>query len=84
MLGYALALDPNRWFKRFCELPSVSLTVILTSVLVASTDLPGTPPGDPADRIIIATARAFGYMLVMRDATILEYGSDGHVQAIEC
>lgn len=54
------------------------------SVLVASTALPGTPPEDPADRIIIATARAFGYVLVTRDAKVLKYGSDGHVRAIEC
>ena len=79
-----LALDPNRWFERFCELPSVSLAGMPTSVLVASTALPGTPPEDPADRIIIATARAFGYVLVTRDAKVLKYGSDGHVRAIEC
>ena len=80
----ALALDPNRWFERFCELPSVNLTAMPPSVLVASTAMPGTPPEDPADRIIIATARTFGYALVTRDARILEYGAHGHVRAIEC
>ena len=51
----ALALDPDLWFQRFCELPSVTLAAMPTSVLVSSTRLPGQPPRDPADRIIIAT-----------------------------
>lgn len=80
----ALALEPDDWFERFCELPSVSLAAMPPSVLVASTKLPGSPPTDPADRIIIATARASGYVLVTRDAEILEYGSHGHVQVVEC
>ena len=80
----ALALDPELWFRRFCELPSVRLAAMPTSVLVASATLPGTPPRDPADRIIIATARAFGYVLTTRDARILDYGSQGHVRVIEC
>ena len=80
----ALALDPDPWFQRFCELPSVTLAAMPTSVLVSSTRLPGSPPRDPADRIIIATARTLGYVLATRDATILEYGSQGHVRVIEC
>ena len=80
----AVALDPGRWFERFCELPSVSLADMPTAVLVASTALPGAPPEDPADRIILATARAFAYTVVTRDAKILKYGSEGHVQAIAC
>ena len=80
----ALALDPDLWFQRFCELPSVTLAAMPTSVLVSSTRLPGQPPRDPADRIIIATARAFGYVLATRDVRILEYGAQGHVRIIEC
>lgn len=80
----ALALDPAPWFERFCELPSVTLAAMPAGVLIASTTLPGTPPPDPADRIIIATARASGYVLVTRDARILDYGAAGHVRVIEC
>ncbi|MCY3845007.1 MAG: type II toxin-antitoxin system VapC family toxin [Acidobacteria bacterium] len=80
----ALALDPDLWFRRYCDLPSVTLAAMPPSVLVSSTGLPGAPPRDPADRILIATARTFGYVLVTRDARILEYGSRGHVRVIEC
>ncbi len=80
----ALALNPDLWFNRFCDLPGVTLAAMPPSVLVASTALPGQPPGDPADRILIATARAFGYALVTRDEKILEYGTRGHVQVLAC
>ena len=80
----ALAFDPDIWFQRFSELPSVTLAAMPTSVLVSSTRLPGRPPRDPADRIIIATARAFGYVLATRDAKALEYGAQGHLRVIEC
>ena len=80
----ALALDPALWFERFRDLPGVTLGAMPPSVLVASTTLPGQPPGDPADRILIATARAFGYVVVTRDDKILKYGAHGHVQVMAC
>ena len=80
----ALALNPDLWFQRFCDLPGVTLAAMPPSVLVASTTLPGQTLGGPADRILIATARAFGYVLVTRDEKILEYGAHGHVQVLAC
>lgn len=80
----ALALDPDLWFQRFCDLPGINLAAMPATVLAASTRLPDQPPGDPADRILIATARAFGYFLVTRDGGIREYGSRGHVQVLAC
>ncbi|MCE2541405.1 MAG: type II toxin-antitoxin system VapC family toxin [Acidobacteria bacterium] len=80
----ALALDPDLWFQRFCDLPGVTLAAMPPTVLVASTTLPDQPPGDAADRILIATARASGYVLVTRDEKILDYGARGHVQVLVC
>ena len=81
-----LSLDtsPEIWFDRFCALPGVVLADMPPSVLVASTSLPGVPPRDPADRILIATARAYELTLVTRDGEILEYGDEGHVRALAC
>lgn len=80
----ALAIDPEAWFENFCSLPGVALAKMPPSVLVASANLPGTPPTDPADRILITTARAFGYTLVTRDKLLLKYGEYGHVQVMGC
>lgn len=79
-----LALDPQVWFERACAFPGVSLAKMPPSVLIASTRLPGAPPRDPVDRILIATARAFEYTLVTRDQEMLAYGGGGHVQVMAC
>ena len=80
----ALAISPDIWFERFCELPGVALAEMPPSVLIASANLPGAPPADPVDRILVATAREFGYTLVTRDGRLLEYGSRGHVGVMGC
>lgn len=80
----ALASGPDVWFDRFCKLPGVTLAELSPSVLVASVNLPGAPPSDPVDRILVATAREFGYTLVTRDRHLLAYGDLGHVRAMGC
>lgn len=39
--------------------------------------------GDPADRMIVATARELGCMLLTADEKILAYAAGGHVKAID-
>ena len=80
----ALSLNPEIWFDRICALPGVVLAGMPPSVLIASCSLPGSPPADPADRILAATARAFGYTLVTRDRHLLNYGGEGHIQVMGC
>lgn len=80
----ALAMNPQSWFDHLCGLPDVTLGDMPPSVLIASCALPGSPPADPADRILAATARAFGYTLVTRDRILLDYGAEGHVRVLGC
>ena len=80
----ALSLDPEVWFDRFLALPGVTLAKMPPPVLIASCALPGAPPADPVDRILAATARAFGYTLVTRDRHLLDYGGHGHVGVVGC
>ena len=80
----ALSLAPAVWFEHFCALPGVTLAELPPEVLIASCALPGAPPADPVDRILSATARAFGYTLVSRDRHLLAYGGDGHIRAMGC
>ena len=54
------------------------------AILIASSFLPGEPPRDPADRIIAATARAFGQTLITRDGELLPYAKAGYLAAINC
>lgn len=78
------ALPPQRWFRRVLEVPGVRLADMPPEVLIASSFLPGSPPRDPADRILAATAREYDYALVTRDATMLSYAREGHILALEC
>lgn len=80
----ALDLGPEEWFERFLRLPGIRLADLTPRLLIASTMLPGQPPGDPADRIVIATARALHVPVVTRDRLILTYAAAGHVGAVRC
>lgn len=79
-----LLMAPERWFERLMEAPGLRLADISATVLVASCFLPGTPPSDPADRILAATAREYGYTLVTRDRPLLEYAEQGNLKALAC
>lgn len=79
-----LLITPQRWFARLLETPNVRLADMSPELLIASSFLPGTPPRDPVDRIILATARDLGCTLITRDRTLLDYGEQGHVRAVEC
>jgi len=79
-----LLMTPQRWFARLLNIPGVQLAELTSDILIASSFLPGDPPRDPADRIIIATARDLGATLITRDNLILKYAEHGQVSTIEC
>lgn len=80
----AIPFSPLEWFDTLAALPGVALAPLDAAVLTASHALPGIPPRDPADRIIIATARALRVPIVTRDQLILAYADEGHVMAMPC
>jgi PIN domain nuclease of toxin-antitoxin system len=61
----------------------ISLVNLDADIAAESTLLPGEPHGDPADRFLIAAARARGFVLVTRDESIIEYGNAGYVRVME-
>jgi PIN domain nuclease of toxin-antitoxin system len=77
-------MSPQRWFERLLEAPGVRLADMSADVLISSSFLPGAPPRDPADRILAATAREYGYRLMTRDTPLLTYARQGHLQALAC
>lgn len=79
-----LLIRPERWFANLFEVPGVHLADMPPELLIASSYLPGKPPRDPADRIIVATARDLGATLITRDRALLDYGEQGHVRVVEC
>ena len=80
----SLGVTPQRWFARILAMPNVHLAELSPDILIASCFLPGKPPRDPADRILLATARDLDATLITRDRLLLKYGEDGQVSTIAC
>ncbi|HEY0265987.1 MAG TPA: type II toxin-antitoxin system VapC family toxin [Rhizomicrobium sp.] len=78
------SLSPQRWFERLSTLPGIAVCALDANILLASSFLPGEIHGDPADRMMAATAREHGFVLVTRDQALLDYAGRGHLAAIAC
>ncbi|MDK4738516.1 type II toxin-antitoxin system VapC family toxin [Rhizobium sp. CNPSo 3464] len=76
----ALGEDVGRWLDTMLALPGLQLAPIEPAIAVDSTRLPGEFHSDPADRIIVATARFHRVPLLTADRAILSYGDKGHVE----
>jgi PIN domain nuclease of toxin-antitoxin system len=88
MLGakgrFKSSLTPQRWFERLRSTPGIQLCDLTPDVLLASSSLPGKLHRDPADRILAATAREYGFTLVTRDDALLDYGKQGYLSVLKC
>ena len=69
----ALDRDVQIWIKQALSLGNIRLEPLTPAIAVRSTRLPGELSGDPADRMIVATAMEFGAPLVTCDKRILKY-----------
>ncbi|MFI4988987.1 MAG: type II toxin-antitoxin system VapC family toxin [Alphaproteobacteria bacterium] len=72
----ALTPDPAAWLERFLAQPGVRETPLSMQAALHSSFLPGSFHGDPADRMLVATARELDVPLMTRDALILAYAAE--------
>jgi PIN domain nuclease of toxin-antitoxin system len=81
-----LVLSPTAqlWLADLLARPGFRKVPLEPEVAMSASYLPGSFPRDPADRLLIATARELGVPLVTRDRRILGYAEAGHVEAIPC
>ena len=70
------------WIERSLEAPGIVVCPLSPKIAAESTALPDEFHGDPADKIIVATARIIGAPLVTKDEKILEYSKDGYLACI--
>jgi PIN domain nuclease of toxin-antitoxin system len=80
----SLPASPLRWFNGVLSMPGAMLTDLTPEILIEASGLPDCPMRDPADQILVATARALDLPIMTRDRVILSYASEGHVRAIAC
>lgn len=74
-----LTLATDDWLQQAIMYPGVQLLDLTLPIIVESTQLPGTFHRDPADQIIVATARIHNLPLLTIDHKILNYP---HVQTL--
>jgi PIN domain nuclease of toxin-antitoxin system len=74
--------DVADWLNTALSLPGIHLEPLSPAIAVASTRLPWEVHPDPADRILLATARHLDATLVTADRRILDYGAHGFVHCL--
>ena len=78
-----LNADVMQWILAALSKPGVTLAPLEPEIAVASTRLPFEMHADPADRILVATARHLGATLVTADQTLLAMAAKGHFAAMD-
>jgi PIN domain nuclease of toxin-antitoxin system len=74
----------QEWLRDFLARPGVRVLALKPDVALGASHLPGDLHRDPADRLLIASARSLDVPIVTRDERILAYAGQGHVQATAC
>ncbi len=77
-----LAMPVDDWMDFVFGEEGMVLAPLTAATGVDAGSLPGSIHGDPADRIVIATARALRCPLLTSDRRILRYAKEGHVRVI--
>lgn len=73
------SMDVESWIEEVTQIEDVRFIPIDNEIAIKSTLLPGEFHKDPADRMIVATARSLAAPLVTADKRILHYE---HVKTI--
>ena len=79
-----IAISENMldWFSKALSAPGIRLAPLTPDIAHESANLPGEFHGDPADRLIVATARVLDGVLLTFDKEIIKYAKKGHVRYV--
>lgn len=78
-----LEMDIMDWLKHWIELPGIQIAELTFQVAILSNRLPGNIHGDPADRILIASAFEEKALLVTADEKILQFSKEPFISAYD-
>jgi PIN domain nuclease of toxin-antitoxin system len=79
----ALPMNVRTWVEQALSKPGIAVAPLTPEIAIESVHLPGDLHGDPADRMLVATARVLGATLVTKDAQLIRYSRQRHVRALE-
>lgn len=63
----------RQWLEQATNAPGLALAELTPAILVESCELPAPFHGDPADQMIVASARHYSSMLVTKDRNLRRY-----------
>ena len=72
-----ISCDPELWISEALDMTGLRVIPLTPTIAYRSTALPKPCPNDPADQIIIATAREEKATIITKDEQIIQYK---HVQ----
>ena len=72
------------FFEQFVKRSSCLVCDLTPAILANASFLPNSVHRDPADCLMMTTARTLGLTLVTRDRAILAYGSEGYLSTLAC
>jgi len=78
-----LEMDCLDWVKQALDSPGISLIPITPEIAIQSSRLPDNSHGDPADRLIMATAFENKAILVTHDQKIIMYGKGQFIDVFD-
>ncbi len=78
----SLPMNIRLWVEEALTKPGISLAALTPEIALESVHLPGELHGDPADRILVATARILGATLLTKDRQLIEYSTKKHVRVL--
>jgi PIN domain nuclease of toxin-antitoxin system len=77
-----LPKSPFVWIDELVARFGVRITDVTAQIAMQSNFLPGTFHGDPADRIIVATAQKYNSTLLTADKAIIAYSQTGVIKTL--
>jgi PIN domain nuclease of toxin-antitoxin system len=80
----SLSRPLDDWIQAALHAPGIRLLPLTPEIAIESTRLPGAPHGDPADRMLMASARHLGGRLATCDRQILDYSDSGQLKVLNC
>ena len=78
-----LSVPIHEWIKQILSFPDFKIIDLDYKIAVESYNLPGEFHADPADRIIVATARVHNIPLITMDRQMLDYAQKGFVRVLD-
>jgi PIN domain nuclease of toxin-antitoxin system len=79
---FLLTQPTQLWFDTLLSKTGIELAAVTPAIGIDAGHLTGIH-GDPADRILIATARALDCPLMTADQRILSYAENGHLKVMD-